>query len=146
MEAIYPWVKILHIIAFTAWMAAIFYLPRLFINHLTAEPGGEADVMLQGMERRLLKGIMTPSMIATWIFGLTMVGIQSDFGNDGWFLIKLAAVLVITGIHGFYSKSQKAFERGERPRSDRFWRVINEVPILLMLVIVPMVILKPLVF
>ncbi|NRA31009.1 MAG: protoporphyrinogen oxidase HemJ [Parvularculaceae bacterium] len=139
----YNWIKALHVVAVIAWMAGILYLPRLFIYQHQAEPGGEAAKLFVVMQKRLMMAIMTPGMVATWIFGLLMVGIEPSWGNDGWFLIKFAAVIVMSGVHGFYSASRKKFAAGELPRTEKFWRFMNEVPTLLMILIVFMVILKP---
>lgn len=134
------WVKALHVLAVIAWMAAILYLPRLFIYHHQAEKGGEAEGFFIKMERRLLKGIMTPSMIAVWVLGLLMLGLNPAYGTQVWLWIKLVAVLGISGIHGFYAASFRKFEKGERPRTEKFWRIMNEMPFLLLIVIVIMVI------
>ncbi|MEM9838394.1 MAG: protoporphyrinogen oxidase HemJ [Pseudomonadota bacterium] len=140
----YNWIKALHVVAFVAWMAGIFYLPRLFIYHFQAEPDGEAAGLFVTMQRNLIKVIMTPAMIATWIFGLLMVGMQPTFGNDGWFLIKFAAVIAMSGFHGFYVAQAKKFAAGTLPRTEKFWRMVNEIPVLLLVLIAFMVILKPL--
>lgn len=139
----YDWIKVLHILAFTAWMAGMFYLPRIFVYHHQAIPGGEAAQLFTTMEGKLLRLIMTPSLIATWVFGLLMVGVQTSFGNDGWFLIKFAAVIAMSGLHGFYAASARKFAAGQAPRTEKFWRIANEIPVLLLIVIVFMVILKP---
>lgn len=140
----YNWLKVFHILAFTAWMAGLLYLPRLFIYHFQAEPNGEAAKLFTVMEKKLLKLIMNPAMIATWLFGLLMVAAMPDWGNDGWFMIKFVAVLALSGFHGFLSANRKKFAAGEKPRTEKFWRMANEIPFGLMAVIVFMVILKPL--
>ena len=142
-SSLYLWIKVLHILSVVAWMAAMLYLPRLFVYHHQAEAGGEAEGFFVTMERRLLKGIMTPAMIATWLFGLALIAIVPSLAATVWFTIKFIAVLAMSGLHGFYSVSQRAFEGGQRPRSERFWRIINEVPFALLAVIVIMVIVKP---
>jgi len=137
------WVKVGHLAAVIAWMAAMLYLPRLFVYHHQATPGGEAETFFIKMQGRLLKGIMTPAMLATWLFAiLLMVGNTSVF-SGGWFYVKLASVIVITGIHGFYAASRKKFMAGERPRTEKFWRMMNEVPFVLMLIVLIMVLVKP---
>lgn len=141
----YNWLKVAHILSFIAWMAGMLYLPRIFVYHFQAAPGGEASRLFTTMEEKLLKFIMNPALVATWLFGLLMVGARPEYGNDGWFLIKFAAVLALSGLHGFFAAQRKKFAAGELPRTERFWRIINEAPFVLLFVIVLMVILKPLV-
>ena len=137
------WVKALHVIAIVAWMAGMMYLPRLFVYHFQSEAGGEAESYFIAMERRLLKGIINPSMIATWIFGGFMVYAQPHILQSGWFILKIVCVLGISGIHGFYSSSVKKFAVGEKPKTEKFWRIMNEVPFILMIIAVIMVLVKP---
>ena len=141
----YNWIKAVHLLAVVAWMAGMLYLPRLFVYQFGAAPGGEAETMLIKAQHLLLKRIINPSMVATWVFGLLLVAIAPAWANDGWFLIKFAAVLGMTGVHVFYAASRKKFAAGERPRTEKFWRMMNEVPFGLLAIIVFMVILKPLV-
>lgn len=136
------WVKSLHIISVIAWMAALLYLPRLFIYHCDAKNGGELSETLKVMERRLLKAIMTPSMIATWVFGLWMA-VLYDVWADPWFLIKFVCVMCITGIHLKYAGYVKAFAADANTQTQKFFRIINEVPAVFMIVIVIMVVVKP---
>ncbi len=143
LSAHYLALKALHLSAVIAWMAGMMYLPRLFIYHIEAARGGEAEAFFVKMERRLLKGIMTPSMIAVWLLAGLMLFANPALFKAGWFHVKLPMVIGITAIHGYYSASQKAFERGERPGAGRFWRLMNEAPFVLMLVAVFMAILKP---
>ena len=140
---LYLSVQALHILSIIAWMAAMLYLPRLFVYHSQAEAGGEAERFFTVMERRLLKGIMTPAMIATWIFGIALVALAPGWLDDGWLHIKILLVVILSGVHGFYAASRKTFERGERPRTERFWRLMNEVPFVLLIGIVFLVLLKP---
>ena len=140
---IYLWIKGLHIIAIIAWMAGMMYLPRLFVYHHQAEKGGEAEAMFVRMERRLLKGIINPSMIAVWILGLLMLFTSPSTLSSGWFHVKLALVLAISGVHGFYAASRRKFEAGERPRSEKFWRVMNEAPFILLIGVVFLAVVKP---
>ncbi|MEM1379814.1 MAG: protoporphyrinogen oxidase HemJ [Pseudomonadota bacterium] len=140
----YNWIKALHVVAFVAWMAGMFYLPRIFVYHHQATPGGEAAGLFTTMEDKLLRLIMTPSMIATWIFGLLMIALQPSFGNDGWFVIKFLSVIGMSGLHGFYAASARKFAGGHLPRTEKFWRMINEVPVVLLVIIAFMVVLKPL--
>jgi putative membrane protein len=140
----YPWVKALHLIAVIAWMAGLLYLPRLFVNHYRTAPASAPEELLRGMERRLIRAIMNPAMIAVWLLGITLVltpGVVDWRG--GWWHVKLLSVLAMTGVHHHLSVSRKALERGERRHSERYWRVMNEVPTLLMILIVIMVIVKP---
>lgn len=139
----YLWLKSLHLIAVIAWMAGMMYLPRLFIYHHQAEKGGEAERFFVVMERRLFLGIINPSIIAVWLFAGMMLYAQPSILSQGWFMVKFPAVLAISAIHGWYSRARKAFERGDRPRSEKFWRIINEVPFVLMIVAVFMAIVKP---
>ena len=141
--SIYPWLKSLHVVAVIAWMAGMMYLPRLFIYHHQAERGGEAERAFVTMERRLLKGIMTPAITAVWLIAGLMLYATPSLLEQGWLHVKLATVVGISAIHGFYASAQKALERGERPRDGRFWRIVNEVPFVLMLVAVVMVIVRP---
>jgi putative membrane protein len=139
----YLWVKSLHIIAVIAWMAGMMYLPRLFIYHVDAERGGEAERLFVVMERRLFLGIVNPSIIAVWALAGAMLYARPDIMGEGWFMAKFPLVLTISAIHGFYSRARKAFARGERPGSVRFWKIINEVPFVLMIAAVFLVVVKP---
>lgn len=136
-------IKALHIIAVIAWMAGMMYLPRLFIYHHQAEKGGEAERFFVTMERRLFLGIINPSIIAVWLLAGLMLYARPETMGQGWFLVKFPMVLAISGVHGWYSRARKAFERGERPRSEKFWRMMNEVPFVLMIVAVFMAVTKP---
>jgi putative membrane protein len=138
------WVKALHVISVIAWIAGMMYLPRLFVYHTAAERGSVQSETFKVMERRLFKGIINPAMIGTWVFGLTMVltpGIVD--WSQGWPWVKAAAVILLSGIHGYYSRQVKAFaaDRNERPQG--FWRAVNELPFILVIIIVIMVIVKP---
>jgi putative membrane protein len=140
----YPWVKSLHLIAVIAWMAGLLYLPRLFVNHYRVPVGSPQAEMLQGMERRLLRAIMNPAMILVWLLGITLVLTPGVVDwRAGWWHTKLLAVVAMTGVHHHLSTSRKALAREDRRHSERYWRVMNEVPTLLMIVIVIMVIAKP---
>ncbi len=139
----YIWIKATHVAAVIAWMAAMMYLPRLYIYHHQSAPGGEAEGYFIAMERRLLKGIMTPAMIVVWLLAIVMIIANPVLLSTPWFLVKLAAVMGITGIHGFYSAAQKKFATGVRPRTEKFWRFMNEAPFILMLVAVFLAVAKP---
>jgi putative membrane protein len=139
----YDWMKALHVISVIAWMAGMLYLPRLFVYHVEAPAGSMQAETFKTMERRLYRGITTPAMIATWFFGLSMVfhGLI-DWGSV-WPWVKAAMVIALSGLHGFYGRLLKdlAAERNRRP--GKFYRIINEVPFVLAIVIVIMVIVKP---
>ena len=143
LASIYLWIKSLHLIAVIAWMAGMMYLPRLFIYHHQVEKGGEAEAKFIVMERRLLKGIINPSMIAVWLLGILMLIASPAILSSGWFYVKLTFVLVISGIHGFYAASRRKFEAGERPRTEEFWRITNEAPFILLIGVVFLAVLKP---
>jgi protoporphyrinogen IX oxidase len=141
----YPWVKSLHVIAVIAWMAGIFYLPRLYVYHCGLARGSIESERFKVMERRLLKQIMLPAMIATWTFGTLLVltpGIV-DWSTPNWWYVKLAAVLAMSGFHGAASAWRRAFLEDRNTRPHTFYRAANEVPTLLMVVAVVMAIAKP---
>lgn len=137
--------KAFHIIAAISWMAGMLYLPRLFVYHVDAEPGSKQSETFKVMERRLLKAIMTPSMLLTWILGLVLVfGFGAvDMSSDFWFHAKLTLLIVLTGIHGMIGKWRKDFEADRNTRPARFYRIMNEVPAVLMVGIVLLVVVKP---
>lgn len=140
----YLWVKALHVISVIAWMAGLFYLPRLFVYHVEqVEPDSATDRMFQVMERRLLKAIMTPAMIATWVFGLLLVSSPGVVDwSAPWAWAKAACVLAMTGFHMWLAARRKEFMAGTNTRTGRQYRLMNEVPTVLMLVIVIAVIVK----
>ncbi len=139
----YEWVKALHVISVIAWMAGMLYLPRLFVYHTVAEKGSVQSETFKVMERRLLKGIMNPAMIATWIFGLTLIHFGGADWSSGWPWVKAAFVLALSGMHGMLVGHVKRFARDENVKPQKYFRIINEVPTLLMIGIVIMVIVKP---
>lgn len=140
----YLLVKTLHVISVIAWMAGLFYLPRLFVYHAEkAPPGSELDGLFQTMERRLLRAIMNPAMTATWVFGLCLVftpGIVS--WSFVWPWTKAAAVLAMTWFHHWLARRRKDFAAGSNRMTGRTYRLMNELPTLLMVVIVASVIVK----
>ena len=138
----YEWIKALHIIAVIAWMAGMLYLPRLFIYHCDAEIGSKQSETFKVMERRLLRAIMTPAMIVTWLAGLYLVWVGSWFSAP-WFHGKFALVIAMSGIHGFYSRCVKDFAIDQNRHNTKFYRIINEIPTLLMIGIVILVVVKP---
>lgn len=139
----YLWIKALHLISVIAWMAGMMYLPRLFVYHHQADKGGEAERFFIQMQRRLMKGILNPAIGAVWIFGILMLIADSSLLTAGWFHGKLALVLAISGIHGFYAAARRKFEVGIRPRTEKFWRIMNEAPFALLIIIVILVIVRP---
>ena len=140
----YEWIKALHIIAVIAWMAGMLYLPRLFVYHCTAEPGSKQSETFKMMERRLLKAIINPAMIATWTFGILLVLTPGIIDwSAGWWWVKLGMVLLLSGFHGAMSRWRREFMEDRNQRSQRFYRVANEVPTLLVIVVVVMVIVRP---
>jgi len=140
----YPWVKALHVMAVIAWMAGLFYLPRLYVYHVEqVAAGSSTDTMFQVMERRLLKAIMNPSMIATWIFGLALMATPGIVDwSSVWPWTKAAGVLAMTWFHMWLGARRKGFVGGQNTLTGRQYRMMNEVPTLLMVVIVLSVIVK----
>jgi len=138
----YQVVRGLHIVAVIAWMAGLLYLPRLFAYHTRATPGSEMDLTFQTMEAKLMSVIMNPAMIVTWIFGLTLIYIRTAAGHDlglllrPWMATKLAGVVFQTCWHQFLGKSRKAFAQHKNKHSERFWRMVNELPFLVAIVMV----------
>ena len=141
---LYPWTKALHIISLIAWMAGMLYLPRLFVYHCGAAPGTPASEMLKVMERRLLRGIINPAMIATILFGAALLATPGIVDwSRGWIYAKLALVVALTGVHGALARWRKDFAADRNTRSARFYKFMNEVPTLLMIGIVILVIVRP---
>lgn len=140
---LYSWVKAFHVVSVIAWMAGMLYLPRLFVYHCQVAPDSEAAGKFVVMERKLLRAIINPAMGATWILGITMIVMNTALLEQGWLHVKLACVIILSAIHGFLSARRKDFEAGKNTRSERFYRIINEVPALLMVIIVIMVIVRP---
>lgn len=138
----YDWIKALHVIAVIAWMAGMLYLPRLFVYHCVAEIGSKQSETFKVMERRLLRAIMTPAMIVTWLAGLDLVW-AGQWYMSGWFHAKLALVLAMSGMHGFLSHCARDFAADRNQRTQKFYRIINEVPTLIMILIVILVVVKP---
>ena len=138
----YEWIKALHIIAVIAWMAGMLYLPRLFVYHLEAETGSKQSETFKIMERRLLRAIINPAMIVTWLAGLYLAWAGHWFSAP-WLHGKLFLVLVLSGVHGIFARWVKDFAADRNRHSQRFYRFINEVPTLLMIGIVILVVVKP---
>jgi putative membrane protein len=140
----YPWTKALHLISVFAWMAGMFYLPRLYVYHVPAPVGSPQSEMLKVMERRLLRAIINPAMAAAWIFGITLVLTPGIIDwSAGWWHGKMLGFLLMSAFHGHLAAARKSFARDERRRSERYWRIANEVPTLLLVLIVVMVIVRP---
>jgi protoporphyrinogen IX oxidase len=141
----YNYVKAFHVIAVIAWMAGMLYLPRLYVYHVDAAPGSELSETLKKMEYRLLRFIINPAMIATWVLGLILIfgfGVI-DIRTAGWLHVKLTAVILLSIVHMFFSRWRKDFAADRNTRSARFYRLVNEVPTVLLIIIVIMVIVKP---
>lgn len=139
---LFLWLKAAHVIAIIAWMAGMLYLPRLFVYHADTPVGSAQSETFKVMERRLLKAIINPSMMVAWILGLWMA-YELDAFRDGWFHGKLTLVLLMSALHGYLSRCVKVFARDENTRPARFYRILNEVPTVLMIGIVILVIVKP---
>ncbi|MCB2116576.1 MAG: protoporphyrinogen oxidase HemJ [Rhodobacteraceae bacterium] len=144
LASVYPWTKALHVVSVISWMAGLFYLPRLFVYHAEQiEPGSETDALFQVMERKLLRLIMNPAMTAAWVFGLALVFTPGIVDwSEVWPWTKAAAVLAMTWFHHWLGYRRKEFASGINSRSGRTYRLMNEVPTVLMLVIVFSVIVK----
>jgi putative membrane protein len=144
LAAAYPWVKSLHILSIIAWMAGLLYLPRLFVYHADAPAGSALAETFKVMERRLLRGIMTPAMIASYVFGALLAATPGIVDwSDGWIYAKLAMVAGLTVVHHLLGAWRQEFAADRNRRSARFYRAVNEVPTLLLIAIVFLVVLKP---
>jgi len=139
---LYDWIKAFHIISMVAWMAGMLYLPRLFVYHCGAETGSVQSETFKVMERRLLKGIINPAMIATWVFGLWLIWLGGWMWAT-WLHLKLVLVIVMSGIHGMLARYVRDFAADQNRHSQKFYRIINEVPTFLLIGIVLLVVLKP---
>jgi putative membrane protein len=139
---LYLWLKALHVIAVVAWMASLLYLPRLMVYHCEAEPGSKQSETFKIMERRLLRFIANPAMIATWIFGIALM-LEGEYYRADWMQAKFVLVLALSALHGLNAKWTKDFAADRNRRPARFYRIMNEVPALLMVAIVILVIVKP---
>lgn len=138
----YLWVKSLHILAVIAWMAGFLYLPRLFVYHCSAEVGSKQSETFKVMERRLLRAIMNPAMLVAWVAGLALAA-NIDAWSEGWFHVKLTLLIVLTVLHMVAARWRRAFAEDANRHSERFYRVMNEVPAVLMIGIVVMAVVKP---
>ena len=145
LATIYPYVKSFHVMALIAWMAGIFYLPRLYVYHCSMQRGSMESERFKIMERRLYKQIMVPAMIATWTFGILLVltpGIV-DWSGFNWWYVKFACVFLMTGFQGAAGKWRRMFLEDRNQKSEKFYRVANEIPAVLLIIIVLMAIAKP---
>ena len=139
---LYLWLQAAHVVAVIAWMAGMLYLPRLFVYHAEVGPGTPQSETFKVMERRLLKAIMTPAMIATWVLGLVLAW-QGGWFKSGWLHGKIALVFAMTAAHGMLAGGVRRFAGDQNTRSTRYWRIYNEVPTVLMIGIVILVVVKP---
>ena len=138
----YLWIKAVHVMAIISWMAGMLYLPRLFVYHTEAGPGSEVSETLKVMERRLLRIIINPAMVASWVLGLWLAW-QGGLFSAGWLHAKLALALGLSGVHGYFSAAVRRFAEDRNTGSSRYWRMWNEVPAVLMAGIVILVVVKP---
>jgi protoporphyrinogen IX oxidase len=138
----YEWIKALHVIAVIAWMAGMLYLPRLFVYHCQAEAGSKQSETFKVMERRLLKAIINPAMVVSWLAGLYLAW-TGHWLSAGWFHGKLLLVLVLSGVHGLFSRWVKDFAADRNTKTQKVYRIINEIPTALMIGIVILVVVKP---
>ncbi|TPK20872.1 protoporphyrinogen oxidase HemJ [Mesorhizobium sp. B2-5-9] len=141
-ESFYPWAKAIHILAVISWMAGMLYLPRLFVYHVDAQKGSVQSETFKVMERRLLRGVINPAMILTWVFGLWLAWKIFAF-QGGWLHAKIGLVLILSGIHGYLAGAVRKFAEDRNEKPARHWRIVNEIPTLLMIAIVILVVVKP---
>ncbi len=139
----YDWLRALHIISIIAWMAGMLYLPRLLAYHAEAKTGSEASETFKIMEKRLLKVIMNPAMMAAWVFGILMIIANPALFDGGWMHVKMLAVVAMTGLHMAFAKWVKVFAADENTRDAKFYRIMNEVPAAIMVIIVIMAVAEP---
>jgi putative membrane protein len=142
MSAFYEWLKVLHVIAVIAWMAGMLYLPRLFVYHCEADVGSKQSETFKLMERRLLRGIINPAMIVTWVAGLWLA-LEGGHYRAGWLQTKFVLVVILSALHGLLARWTREFAEDRNTRSQKFYRIVNEVPAVLMVGIVILVIVKP---
>jgi putative membrane protein len=143
LASFYLGIKALHVITVIAWMAGLLYLPRLFVYHAKAELGSSSSETFKVMEEKLVRIIMTPAMIVAWVCGLAMIGLNPELLRSGWLPVKLLFVVALTVIHFMMNGWRRDFARDSNHRSERFFRIANELPTLAMIVIVIMVIVRP---
>lgn len=143
LAELHPWIKALHIIAVIAWMAGLLYLPRLFVYHADAPAGSDRSEMLKVMERRLLRVIMNPAMIAAIVLGGALIHTAGGFGIGGWLHLKIVLVIALAALHMMMAAWRRAFEEDRNTHSARFYRIVNEVPTVLMIAIVILAVVRP---
>ena len=138
----YLFMKAVHILAVISWMAGMLYLPRLFVYHAEAPRDSPLARIFVVMERRLMRGIMLPALIVTWVSGL-ILAVHADFLHEGWFHAKFALVIALSALHGYFAKLRKDFAEERNRRDSRFFRIVNETPTVLLIGIVILVVVKP---
>ncbi len=138
----YLWIKALHVISVIAWMAGMLYLPRLYVYHCAVEPGGAQSETFKVMERRLLRAILNPAMIAAWLFGILLV-IHGEIWREGWFHAKFVLLIAMTSVHGALARWRRHFAADANRHDVRFYRIMNEVPTVLLIAIVILAVVRP---
>jgi protoporphyrinogen IX oxidase len=141
-SGLYPWLKALHVIAIIAWMAGMLYLPRLFVYHCEAEPGSKQSETFKVMERRLLTVIINPAMVVSWALGLWLAW-SGGWYVAGWLQAKVVLALILSGLHGFFVRWVREFAADTNRHSQKFYRIVNEIPTILMIGMVILVVVKP---
>ena len=141
-DSFYPWAKAIHVLAVISWMAGMLYLPRLLVYHADAEKGSVQSETFKVMERRLLRGIINPAMIVTWVFGLWLAWKVFGF-QGGWLHAKIGLVLLMSAVHGYLAGAVRKFAEDRNEKAARHWRIVNEIPTFLMIAIVILVVVKP---
>jgi putative membrane protein len=145
VSSLYLWIKALHVIGVIAWMAGMLYLPRLYVYHCAAPIGSAQSETFKIMERRLLRGIVNPAMVATYLFGIALLVLpEGPDWREKWLIAKIALVLALSAMHGLFARWRKDFAADRNTRTARFYRFMNEAPTLLMIAIVILVIVRPL--
>jgi putative membrane protein len=144
LQTYYLWFKVLHVVAFTSWMAGMFYLPRLYVYHTRVAAGSEADRLFQVMEAKLLRIIMNPAMILTFIAGgLMVVANPAMMIGQGWMHAKIGLVVAMAGCHGYLAITRKRFAQGQNHYPERFFKILNEVPTVIFIIIVILAVTRP---
>lgn len=140
---LYNWIKAFHLISVFAWMAGMFYLPRLYVYHAMAKPGSEHSEILKIMERKLLRLIINPAMISSWVFGLWMLFLNTELVHQSFMQVKFACLVAMQLCHALLARARRDFANDSNKHSDKYFRILNEVPTVLLIVIVLMVVVKP---